>query len=243
MSLVSKSTVLYSLCNIWGDTTAKGSQCRTVKGRADLKRLLALIGLIGLMGCTEVDIPILQPADVVSSAALLDGDLIVSGPSGFCIDQSLSDTAQRFVVLGGCDVLSRGRAVGPGVKAVLTVSVSEDRSADIAKQSHLMRALGNPATLDTMSAEGAYLVQIANGGDRYLPDGDPVYWQGVTTVNGYLVMMSALSEPDGVATKRAGGNLLLNLAQRIRLSSPDRILPKPPKLRPAGLGETRIAGL
>ncbi len=243
MSLVSKSTVLYSLCNTWGDTTANGNQSQPVGGRADLKRLFAILCLTGLVGCTEVDIPILQPTDVVSSAAILGGDLVVAGPSGFCIDQNLSDTAQRFVVLGGCDVLSRGRAIGPGVKAVLTVSVSADRSADVAKQSHLKRALGNPAALDTMSAEGAYLIQIAGGGDRYLPDGDPVYWQGITTVNGYLVMMTALSEPGGVATKRAGGNLLLNLAQRIRLGSPDRILPKPPKLRPSGLGETRIAGL
>lgn len=201
-----------------------------------LKRLLAVICLAAVTGCTDVEVPqVLRGPEVVHSVALSGGDIIVAGPSGFCVDSSLSNTDARFVVLGGCDVLSRGRAVGPGTKAVLTVSVSEDRSADVTRLSHLRGVLGDSLVLDQIDAEGVQAIQLASGGQRYLPKGDAQHWQAVTTVNGYLIVMTAVSEQGGVATKRAGGNLLLNLAQRIRLNTTDRILPKPAKLRPANL--------
>lgn len=202
-----------------------------------MKRLLAGICLATIAGCTDVEVPsVLKGPEVVQSIALSGGDLIVAGPSGFCVDPSLSNAEARFVVLGGCDVLSRGRAIGPGAKAVLTVSVSEDRSAEVTHASHMRAVLGDVAVTDQIDAEGVQAFKLASGGDHYLPNGDPVHWQGVTTVNGYLVVMTALSEQGGVATRRAGGNLLLNLAQRIRLNTPERILPKPAKLRPANLG-------
>lgn len=201
-----------------------------------VKRLLAALCLTAIAGCTDVEVPqLLKPAEVVTSVSLSDGDLIVTGPSGFCVDPSLTDTEARFVVLGGCDVLSRGRAIGPGNRAVLTVSVSEDRTADVTKASQMRRVLGQVDILDEINAEGVQAFQLAAGGTRFLPKGDQIHWQAVTTVNGYLIVMTALSQDSGVATKKAGGNLLLNLAQRIRLNSPDRILPKPARLRPANL--------
>ena len=202
-----------------------------------LKRLIGTIFLAALAGCSGVSMPqMMRPSDVVPSFSLSAGDLIITGPDGFCVDPSLSDAEARFVVLGGCDVLSRGREIGPGARAVLTVSASEDRSVDVTSAAQMRNVLGDVLVLDQIDAEGVQAFQLASGGERYLPKGDPVHWQAVTTVNGYLVVMTALSPKDGVATQKAGGNLLLNLAQRIRLNSPSRLLPKPPRPRPSNLG-------
>ena len=183
------------------------------------------------------------PTPTVGSVSLVGGDLVVAGPAGYCVDPELSDVENRFVVLGGCDVLSNGGSVGPVHRAVLLVSISPDRAAHFAESHHLAAALGMPSGASARSKDGVQLVQLPTGGQDILEGGDSQYWRGVTTVNGYLVMMTAISQNKGAATRKSGGDLLLNLAERIKDKSPERILPKAPKLRPENLGATRLASL
>lgn len=227
----------------WGDKTAKQGKIPQRSKKKTLKRVVLAFCLAFLAACTEGDFSGVGPSPTVGSISLLGGDLIVAGPSGYCVDPDLSHQEDRFVVLGGCDVLSNGGSVGPSARAVLMVSVSPDRSADSASIRQLIAATGSFDANNQRSNDGVHLVQLKSGGSDYLSGGDEAYWRGVTTVNGYLVIMTAISQNNGAATRKSGGDVLLALAKRIREKSPDRILPKPPKLRPDNLTETRIAGL
>lgn len=187
-----------------------------------------------ISGCTTADFVSLGPtSDAVQSVAVRNGDVTIAAPSGFCVDTSVSKIESGFVVFGGCDVLTKGKMYGPINNAILVVSVSESRADALAGTKRLASLAGEDGVLATDYDEGVSLVHLASGGDDYIPGGEPRYWQGVATVNGYFVLMSAYSEPGGTASKASGGNLILNLAQMIRLNSPHRMLPKPPKMRPS----------
>ena len=198
-----------------------------------MKRLIAFLAVALISGCTGADFVSLGPtSDAVQTVAVRNGDVTIAAPSGFCIDTSISKIDSGFIVLGGCDVLTKGKMFGPINNAILVVSVSQNRADALAGTKRLASMAGDDGVLDSKYAEGVSLVHLSSGGDEYIPGGEPKYWQGVATVNGYLVLMSAYSEPGGTASKASGGNLILNLAQTIRLNSPFRMLPKPPKMRP-----------
>ena len=197
-----------------------------------MKRLAAVIGLALLTGGNGADFVSLGPSsDAIRSITVRDGGVTVAAPSGFCIDESMTNSSDGFVVLGGCDVITRGKVFGPVNNAIIVVSVSEERADALAGTSRLAAMVGgNP--LVSKYEEGVSLVQLETGGDEFIPGGDPKHWHGVATINGYLVLMSVYSEPGGTASRTSGGDLILALAQNIRLNSPHRMLPKPPKLRP-----------
>lgn len=163
---------------------------------------------------------------------LRGGDITIAAPAGYCMDMANSDLDRGFVLMGGCDVLSRGKAFGPVNSAVIVVSVSGDRVDALVGTQALAASYSPTDVLSTRTSEGVSLIQLANGGQDHVPNGEPRNWQGVATVNGYLVLMSVYSEQGGTAARNSGGNLILTLAQNIRLNSPFRMLPKPPRLRP-----------
>lgn len=198
-----------------------------------MKKLAALMAIAILSACTGAEfVGFGQPSEAVQSVSLRSGGVTIAAPSGFCVDTSLSKIEDGFVVLGGCDVITRGRMYGPVNNAILVVSVSQERADALAGTSRLANMLGNDGVISSRYEEGVSLVQLASGGDEFVPGGDPKHWQGVATVNGYLVLMSTYSEVGGTATRASGGDLILALAQNIRLNSPFRMLPKPPKMRP-----------
>lgn len=201
-----------------------------------MKRFLVLASLLTLTACSGADLVgfgQLGPAtDTVRSVDLRNGDVTIAAPSGFCVETGLSEPQEGFVVMGGCDVITRGKAYGPVNNAIIVVSVSQDRADGVASADRLVDMVGDKGVLATKSVEGVSLVQLASGGDTYIPGGDPKNWQGVATVNGYLVLMSVYSEEGGTASKASGGDLIVTLAQLIQLNSPYRMLPKPARLRP-----------
>ncbi len=198
-----------------------------------LKRIATLAVLMLLSACTGADFVSLGPTDdAVRSVDVRGGDVTIAAPSGFCIETGISKPQDGFVVMGGCDVITRGKAFGPVNNAIIVVSVSQERADGLASSSRLASMVGPKGVLDTKTTEGVSLVHLASGGDSYIPGGDPRNWQGVATINGYLILMSVYSEVGGTASKTSGGDLVVNLAQVIRLNSPFRMLPKPPKLRP-----------
>ena len=172
------------------------------------------------------------PTDVARSVVVRDGDITIAAPSGFCIDESMSKPSDGFVVLGGCDVITRGKVFGPVNNAIIVVSVSEERADALAGTKRLVSMVGGNILVSKYD-EATSLVQLETGGDAYIPNGEPKHWHGIATVNGYFVLMSVYSEIGGTAARMSGGDLILNLAQNIRLHSPVRMLPKPPKLRPS----------
>jgi len=194
---------------------------------------MVLWAVILLTACSGADLSgLATPGDVVRAMNVRNGDVTVAAPSGFCIETGLSRPDDGFVVMGGCDVITHGQVFGPVNNAIIVVSVSAERADGVASESRLASLVAGKGVLKAKSIEGVSLVQVASGGDAFVPGGDPMNWQGVATINGYLVLMSVYSEQDGTASKTSGGDLIVTLAQVIRLNSPFRMLPKPPKLRP-----------
>jgi len=201
--------------------------------KTNLKRFAAVVFAGLLTACTAEDFVSLGPSgDVANAVTVRDGGVTIAAPSGFCIDDGMSKPADGFVVLGGCDVITRGKAFGPVNNAIIVVSVSEERADALAGTKRLASMVGGNA-LVTKYEEGVSLVQLETGGDAYIPNGDPKHWHGIATVNGFFVLMSVYSEEGGTASHASGGDLILALTQNIRLNSPFRMLPKPPKLRPS----------
>ena len=201
--------------------------------KTSLKRIAAVCAALLLAACEPGDFVSVGPSsDVANSVQVRNGGVTIAAPSGFCIDDGMSKPAEGFVVLGGCVVITRGKAFGPVNNAIIVVSVSEDRADALAGTKRLASMVGGNA-LVTKYEEGVSLVQLETGGDAYIPNGEPKHWHGIATVNGYFVLMSVYSEVGGTASRKSGGDLILSLAQNIRLNSPFRMLPKPPKLRPS----------
>lgn len=206
-----------------------------------LARGLLIGGGLVLAACTEGDFALVERGQAVRSVALHGGDLVVAGPAGYCIDPDLSRPDDDFAVLAGCDVLTRGAAVGPVKKAVLMVSASQDRSAETVSLRQLTLLANGVAVTDSFAAEGVGVMQLASGGAELAPGAEPKYWRAATSVNGYLVVMTAVSQPGGAAANRDGARLLINLAHRMTLASPNRLLPVAPALRPTALAARQAA--
>jgi len=84
-----------------------------------------LAGVLLVAGCGGLG-PVGTPP--VRQVAVTQGQVLVTGPEGFCIDtESTRDSgATAFVLLGNCAVITNRRSAGqPAVPAVLTASISE----------------------------------------------------------------------------------------------------------------------
>ena len=186
-----------------------------------------------LAACEPIDFPGARPSeDQVSAVTLRGGDITIAAPAGYCVDVPNSDLERGFVLMGGCDVLTRGQAFGPVNSGVIVASVSAERADALVSPQALAASYSPSEVLDSDTTEGVSLIHLADGGQEHIPKGEPRNWQGVATVNGYLILMSVYSEQDGTAARASGGDLIVTLAQNIRLNSPFRMLPKPPRLRP-----------
>lgn len=173
---------------------------------------LVLAACLGLAACATGGFGGASRAIIVAG-----GEVTVAGPSGYCIDRSVSrDGAEgAFVLLGTCAAISRSRAVAqPARPAVLTASVlpGAPLSAPMAESFEGLAAFFRSApgraalsrsgksetvTVDeaTTAGEVLYLrlrdVSAAEG-----PAVEPEYWRAILALKGRIVTLSALSLQD-----------------------------------------------
>jgi hypothetical protein len=182
------------------------------RGRA----IFAALALV-LVGCAE------QPAEApaLHAVALFEGDVVVAGPEGYCIDQSsLKQRVQgSFVLLASCESLTgkRGRQVPPAVMTVLVLPQSA--GAGLPKPADLAGAL---TPIEAVARKDLSLVYLPRGGDDYVPGGDPKHWRAGMVVNGHMIGLAVYGLKGSAASKATGKRLIMGLAARIRRKSPVR---------------------
>ncbi len=164
-----------------------------------------------------------QGSQTLRKTELFQGRVVVAGPEGYCIDrQSLRRNSDgAFVLLASCESLS-GQAGGAVAPAVLTVSVLPRQAGITPPDAQALAALATGARiLQSADDDGLSYVQLSEGGDSLMPQGDPRHWRGGMMVNGHLVGLAVYGAEGSAAAGVMGRSLLRGLAQTILSLSPD----------------------
>lgn len=202
--------------------------------------LLAVAGLSGLSGCLGSEFASFGAGgevqrNVVRSVTLYDGEVVVRGPDGYCIDRrSLRDRAsQSFVMLASCESLSgvRGKEVEP---VIMTLTVLPDRAgASRPSANEIAASLPGTQVLKAVEGDDLSLVHFASGGDQALAGKDPRHWRGAMSVNGHLIGLALYARLGGKMAGEEGQSLLSSLSQNTKSASPLR-----PKVAPLPANES-----
>lgn len=177
-----------------------------------------LAGLFGGAGQSADDSPAAPtskqrpklPAPL-SRAALAGGDVVVAGPSGYCVDPTTLQTRveRGFAIIASCDILSDGKAGEPVAPMMVSVTVGPRGDAtDLPGPRAIAAAAGAPL-LAAETSTGFVAAQLGAGGDSLLPNGDARHWRGGFVLNGRLVGL-ALYAPEGSALAGEAGAAMLS---------------------------------
>ena len=168
-----------------------------------------------------------ESAKVLRKIALYDGDVVVRGPRGYCIDRRSLRRREDggFVLLASCESLSGLR--GAGVEPVLiTVAVLPDPPEGavpaVPSADEIARSMAPAEVLTTHEEDALTLVHFASGGDKILPGGDARHWRGGMRLNGHLIALALYAKAESAMAGTAGRGLLAKVAGRMRRASPDR---------------------
>lgn len=87
---------------------------------------------------------------------MMEGDVVVAAPTGYCIDERTSRPARGFVVMAGCALVSDEQSM-PATDGLITVQVGEAETAFVDEDEEALRSL-------LATAQGAAVLS---------PNGDP----------------------------------------------------------------------
>jgi len=181
-----------------------------------LRGCLVSLALFGLTGCENISNRVAglnasanATNEGIRTLAMLDGNVRVRGPEGYCVDQSASDSRNGFAVLAGCALLSETAAVMPQLDGLITVQFGEEDSASVVGNEDVFAAfLASDSGRGILSAngEGTALSDVTTVSDRSgvivhfndtagtgFPGTDSEQWRGFVDVKGRLVTVSVLN--------------------------------------------------
>jgi len=185
--------------------------------------LAACVGGAGLTGITEDE----KSENAPRRAAFFGGDVIVTGPDGYCVDPG---SVQRggdagFALIASCAHL--GNAPASDVRpAVVTVSVlARDGRAQRPSAARLAAPWANAGVIRQVDRDNVSLIQLERGGDTSLPGGAPRHWRGAMVINGHVIGLAAYGEPGSGVAEKAGQDILVAVAAAMMAASPRRPAP------------------
>lgn len=155
------------------------------------------------------------PSAAMRSAAFYGGDVIVTGPPGYCIDpESLRrSTDSGFALMAGCGHLSDAPS-GVVPPAVITVSVlPRDARAQMPTADAIAAPWAHAGVAQRIDGDGIALIQVAKGGNSRLPEGDPRHWRGAMLIGGHLVGLAVYGKVKSGVAGAAGKALLTATAE------------------------------
>lgn len=168
-------------------------------------------------------------SDVLRTVKMYDGDVVVRGPAGYCIDKRTLRRGRNggFVLLASCESLSglRGHEVEP---LLMTISVLPDAPGATRPTAGEMAQLMAPAeVIATHETTDVTLVHFASGGTGVLEGGDARHWRGGMALNGHLIGLALYARKGSPMAGKDGRALLTDLARTIRRASPSRPVAPP----------------
>ena len=213
------------------------------------KGLIAAAALMALAACQVTDpAPVSRFSDPPPTRmGVANGQVIVAGPRGFCIDREVSRDARGAAAL---TVLSSCRGLGAGMfgpapphPAVLTAAVApEGRQIDVEAAAAGLGAYflsdrgraalsrsGRAATVQVQehfAEDGAYLLYLADSTPFSWGAVQPDYWRALLQVGGRMVTVSVLAVPEVPLSRDLGLALLRDFISALRVSTANAPKPK-----------------
>ncbi|WP_322894507.1 MULTISPECIES: dihydroxy-acid dehydratase [unclassified Yoonia] len=176
---------------------------------------LALAGMAVLAAC--------DPAGVAAPVAMLDGDLVVTPPAGYCSDPLSSRPRAGFAVFAPCVTLGTEAAL-PAILGVATVQAGDAGSAMVAGDEADLRDFltspqgagllsngGGGATISVVSSQafdGQVTVHFRDSGAPPMEGLGKEEWRAFTDVSDRLVTVSVRALDDAPITAGRGAALL-----------------------------------
>lgn len=161
-----------------------------------------------------------------STRSVLQGELTVSGPAGYCIDESASREAEdrAVVLMGRCDGKAKVTA------ALLSYAVGPAASAGVlaAGGPQLAEFFTSPEGRATLAASGrardVTVVEALSSGDAFLmrlreAEG-PGYWRAFLGLKGRLVSVSVQGSPQDPLSPDLGRTLLDRALTTLQRANP-----------------------
>jgi len=200
-----------------------------------LRVCILMLGLIVLSGCAVTDrlsdgLAALGPrpdatGSGIRTLSLLQGDVRVRGPEGYCIDQSASRARSGFAVLAGCALLSEDAAIMPNLDGLITVQFGDPDTASVSGNEEAFSAfLRSDAGRGLLAMDGTaqsitdaqiltdregILVRFQDASGPAFAGTTAEQWRGFLDVNGRLVTISVLSFQRNQLSRSEGERLLV----------------------------------
>lgn len=155
---------------------------------------------------------------------LAGGDVVVSGPDGYCIDPTTVDRGvmRAFAVIASCHILSNGRAGFVVEPLLMTVTVGpRGEVEDLPDATELAELAGAPL-ISGETALGFTTANLARGGADILQAGDDRYWRATFLQGGRLIGLALYAPKDSPMAGAAGQVMLRAVRERIAAGSSGR---------------------
>lgn len=191
-----------------------------------IRRAFALFGIAALAAC--------DPVGVAQPVALLNGDLVVTPPAGYCADPVSSRLRDGFAVFAPCVTLGT-EAPLPQVLGVTTVQAGEAGSAMVTGAETSLRDFlispqgagllskgGSAATVSVVSSQAfdsRVTVHFRDTGEAPMDGLGPDEWRAFTDVNDRLVTVSVRGLDDAPLSAGRGSALLDQMLRGLSASS------------------------
>ncbi|MBQ1202402.1 MAG: dihydroxy-acid dehydratase [Loktanella sp.] len=180
-----------------------------------LRHALCVTAITALAAC--------DPVGVAEPVAMLNGDLVVTPPAGYCADPVSSRLRAGFAVLAPCMTLGT-EAPLPAILGVATVQAGDPSSAMVAGDESDLRnflvspqgagLLGTPGSGGTISVlssqafDGRVTVHFRDSGTPPLDGLGPDEWRAFTDLGGRLVTVSVRGLAEVPLSASRGASLL-----------------------------------
>ncbi len=184
-------------------------------------KLIWLLSLLPLAACMGNSLAPGGKANALREMPLYGGNIVVSGPEGYCIDPQSKrrQSGGTLVFVGSCEALT-GQSGNRVAAALMTVTVTPRRpGTDQPRARNIANALAPKEPLGEYDETGVAMVHFNLGGTAVLPGGDPRYWRGGMALDGHLVSLAVYAPQDSAIAGPKGRALLRELAAAIREAS------------------------
>lgn len=187
------------------------------------KTLLGLTALIALSACSELPSlgtvkeaivkPAVKGAKPLSQAQMVQGEVTLVPPSGYCIDPS--SLTQQFALMARCDALGGTDGALDAPLGLLTVSIAKSKREPLAA-ANIARANGTQV-IETIDLENVAVVSLKT---ETPPVGlSEKHLRGAAKINGYDLSLALFSPSQSEAQGSRGPQMLQSLVQASRDAS------------------------